>query len=120
MACLARRDNKYVVDGLFFSEYQCGGDNKGNRIGEEDEDGRTEIIIARTEYGQMVDFLKNNPYVSREQYMWEWTIPQIRLASYDYTHIKYLSEKEAGKKRSGVKVYDNPDKLMNDLGIPIF
>jgi len=66
----------------------------------------------------MVDFLKNNPYVSREQYIWEWTIPQIRLASYDYTHVNYLSEKEAKSKKA--KKYDNPDKLMNDLGIPIF
>ena len=66
----------------------------------------------------MVDFLKNNPYVSREQYIWEWTIPQIRLASYDYTHVNYLSEKEAKSKKD--KKYDNPDKLMNDLGIPIF
>lgn len=66
----------------------------------------------------MVDFLKNNPYVSREQYMWEWTVPQIRLASYDYTHVNYLSEKEVENKT--VKKYDNPDTLMNDLGIPIF
>ena len=66
----------------------------------------------------MADFLKNNPYVSREQYIWEWTIPQIRLASYDYTHVNYLSEKEAKNKKA--KKYDNPDTLMNDLGIPIF
>lgn len=50
--------------------------------------------------------------------MWEWTIPQIRLASYDYTHVNYLSEKEASRKKA--KKYDNPDTLMNDLGIPIF
>ena len=50
--------------------------------------------------------------------MWEWTVPQIRLASYDYTHVNYLSEKEAKSKKD--KKYDNPDKLMNDLGIPIF
>lgn len=70
----------------------------------------------------MVDFLKNNPYVSREQYMWEWTIPQIRLASYDYTHVNYLSEEEAksAKKAKNVKSYDNPQDLVNDLGIPIF
>lgn len=50
--------------------------------------------------------------------MWEWTVPQIRLASYDYTHVNYLSEKEAKSKKA--KKYDNPDTLMNDLGIPIF
>lgn len=50
--------------------------------------------------------------------MWKWTVPQIRLASYDYTHVNYLSEKEVENKK--VKKYDNPDTLMNDLGIPIF
>ena len=70
----------------------------------------------------MVDFLKANPYVTREQYMWEWTIPQIRLATYDYTHVNYLSEEEAKavKRASKVKSYDNPQDLVNDLGIPIF
>lgn len=66
----------------------------------------------------MVDFLKQNPYVTREQYMWEWTIPQIRLASYDYTHVNYLSDGEKGNNKS--KKYDDPDVLMNDLGIPVF
>lgn len=70
----------------------------------------------------MVDFLKQNPYVTREEYMWEWTIPQIRLASYDFTHVRYLSEEEAkaAKKANNVKSYDNPQDLVNDLGIPIF
>lgn len=67
----------------------------------------------------MVDFLKNNPYVSREQYMWEWTIPQIRLASYDFTHVKYLSDEEVKNKKKE-KRYDNPEDFVNDLGIPIF
>ena len=70
----------------------------------------------------MVDFLKNNPYVSKEQYMWEWTIPQIRLASYDYTHVNYLSEDEAKRKKVALKTitYDNPNDLVKDLGIPTF
>lgn len=70
----------------------------------------------------MVDFLKQNPYVTREEYMWEWTIPQIRLASYDFTHVRYLSEEEAkaAKKAKNVKSYDNPKDLVNDLGIQIF
>ena len=54
--------------------------------------------------------------------MWEWTVPQIRLASYDYTHVNYLSEEEAKavKKTKNVKSYDNPQDIVNDLGIPIF
>lgn len=70
----------------------------------------------------MVDFLKANPYVTREQYMWEWTIPQIKLATYDYTHVNYLSEEEAKMKNAKVVVYDDNQakNLKNDLGIPIF
>lgn len=67
----------------------------------------------------MVDFLRQNPYVTREEYLWEWTIPQIRLASYDFTHVRYLSDKEAGKRKKEEK-YDNPKDFVNDLGIPIF
>lgn len=63
----------------------------------------------------MIDFLKNNPYVTREEYLWEWTIPQIRLASYDFTHVRYLSEKEVEKKNA--KAYDNPEDFMRDLGL---
>ena len=65
----------------------------------------------------MVDFLKANPYVTREEYMWEWTVPQIKLASYDFTHVRYLSEKEA---KANEKCYDDPQDFVNDLGIPIF
>lgn len=100
--------------------YQCDCDDKGDGIGQEDEDGRTEIIISRTEYGQMVDFLRANPYVTREEYMWEWTIPQIRLASYDFTHVKYLSEKEVKKKNTTTKTINSAEDLINDLGFPIF
>ena len=122
MAWSVDRDNEYAVDGLFFSEYQRDCDDKGGRVGKKDEDGRTRIIIARTEYGQMVDFLRANPYVTREEYMWELTVPQAMLARYDYTHIEYLSEEEAKavKNASKVKSYDNPKDLVNDLGIPIF
>ena len=68
----------------------------------------------------MVDFLKANPYVTREEYMWEWTVPQIRLASYDFTHVKYLSEKEIEERKKHSTTYDNPIDFVNDLGIPIF
>ena len=68
----------------------------------------------------MVDFLRANPYVTREEYMWEWTIPQIRLASYDFTHVKYLSEKEAKKKNKTTKTINSAEDLINDLGFPIF
>lgn len=73
----------------------------------------------------MIDFLKANPYVTRDEYMWEWTIPQIRLSSYDFTHVKYLSEKEVekkgkSKKSKNTKTINSAEDLMNDLGFPIF
>lgn len=67
----------------------------------------------------MVDFLKQNPYVTRDEYMWDWSVPQIKLASYDFTHVRYLSEEEA--KMRNAKVCDLDDgNIKNDLGIPIF
>lgn len=70
----------------------------------------------------MVDFLKSNPYISRDEYMWEWTIPQLQLAANDFTHVRYLSDKEIKrrKKFAKTKKYDNPQDLINDLNIPIF
>lgn len=66
----------------------------------------------------MIDFLKNNPSVTKEEYLWEWTVPQIKLASYDFTHIKYLSEKEKEKKKT--KVMNSAEDILNDLNMPIF
>lgn len=70
----------------------------------------------------MIDFLKNNPYVTREEYMWKWTIPQIQLASFDFTHVEYLSEKQAKieKQRKNTVRVDNPLAFANEFGIPIF
>lgn len=64
----------------------------------------------------MMDFLKNFPFVSKEEYMWEWTIPQIKLASSDSTRVKYLSDKEREMRKA--KRIDGSN-LTNDLGIPI-
>lgn len=66
----------------------------------------------------MVDFLKANPYVTREEYMWEWSVPQIKLASFDFTHVKYLSDEEAEMKNA--KEYDLEDGDGSKLGIPTF
>lgn len=70
----------------------------------------------------MIDFLRANPYVSREDYLWKWTVPQIKLASYDYSHVEYLSEEQAEaekKKNNSVRV-DDVMGFMTDLGIPVF
>lgn len=63
----------------------------------------------------MTDFLKAMPSVTREEYMWEWTIPQIKLAMYDYTHVEYHTDEETKKEEVQQSVTD----FVNDLGIPI-
>ncbi len=65
----------------------------------------------------MVDFLKNNPYVSLEDYIWKINPCLIRLMSIDNTRVHYLSDKD--KKRKKTTIIDGSN-FTNDLGIPIF
>lgn len=66
----------------------------------------------------MMDFLKAFPCVSKEEYLWEWSSTQTRLAMYDNSHIVYLSEKQSEIQKA--KNNDTNRALTNDLGIPIF
>ena len=45
----------------------------------------------------MMDFLKAYPNVSRHEYLWEWTIPQIVIAMHDATRIDYSKKKYPNK-----------------------
>ena len=54
-----------------------------------------------------------------EDYMWKWTIPQIRLASADNTRVLYLSESQA-EMRKAKKYSGNNIEELNDLGVIIF
>lgn len=75
----------------------------------------------------MIDFLRSNTWCSQEEYKWGMTVPQVRLASMDFTHIEYLSDEE--KKSGGggntnlnnATVINGAEDLNNlsDLGIPI-
>jgi hypothetical protein len=50
------------------------------------------------------------------------TVPQVRLASMDFTHIEYLSdnEKQNGSLQNAKVINGVEDlKNLNDLGIPI-
>lgn len=71
----------------------------------------------------MIDFLRTNPFVTKDDYQWAWSVPQIKLANSDFTHTKYLSEKQAkaywAKHRPTEKTYDDPEKFINDLGLPM-
>ena len=64
-----------------------------------------------------MDFLKNNPFVSLEDYKWNLNPRMIRIMSVDSTRVHYLSEKEAKKKKA--VVVNDANALMNDLGFPI-
>ena len=75
------------------------------------------MIYSVSEVGDMVDFLKANPFVSMEDYKWRLSVPMIKIMSMDKTHINYLSDKQIERRNS--KVIGNGAKL-NDLGLPIF
>lgn len=62
----------------------------------------------------MVDFLKANPFVTMEEYMWKMNPCLIKLMSIDNTRIEYRSNKK-------VTLVDgtNLNSLVNDLGTPI-
>lgn len=70
----------------------------------------------------MMDFLKAHPNVTRDEYMWEWTVPQIMLASYDFTHIVYLKDrKRKGRKGYGSgpkRTFESPQDFVNALNLP--
>lgn len=59
----------------------------------------------------MIDFLRANPWCSREEYTWRLTVPQVRLASFDFSHTDY-SHKEK-KTDNGVQVIESIEDLKN-------
>ena len=64
-----------------------------------------------------MDFLRQNPFVTKEEYMWKWTVPQIKLATYDYTRVQTLTDEEVEKQNA--TVINSAEELMNDLGVNI-
>jgi len=71
----------------------------------------------------MMDFLKAFPFMSVEQYLWQYTCPQIEIMRADNTHIRHLSEKQI-KMRKAVHIggeygYDT-GSMTTDLGTPVF
>lgn len=59
----------------------------------------------------MVDFLKANPFVSMNDYMYKLSIAKIQLMSSDFTHVEYLTEKQAERK----KELSRPVKTLSDF-----
>jgi len=74
----------------------------------------------------MVDFLRSNPWCSRDEYLWGMTVGQVRLASFDFSHVEYLPDKKrkGGKKMSAgqwlmSQGLSDDEKNTNDLGVAI-
>ncbi len=73
----------------------------------------------------MIDFLRSNPWCSKEEYMWGMSVAQVKLASYDFSHVEYLNDKaaKAAEEDKNFKTVvlsdDNSAALLNDLGKPI-
>lgn len=74
-----------------------------------------------SEIGDMVDFLKANPFMTMEDYLWKYSIPMIKIMGMDNSHVNYLSESQAANR--GVKTVDvnhmSVEELNNDLGTKI-
>lgn len=66
----------------------------------------------------MVDFLKQFPFVTMEEYKWGLSVPMIRIMAVDNTRVHYLTEKQAERrKRNSTQINGKED--MTDLGIPM-
>lgn len=69
----------------------------------------------------MVDFLKANPFMTMDDYLWKYSIPMIKIMGMDNTHVNYLTEKQVeDRKFRTVDVNGKSIKqLNNDLGTAI-
>jgi hypothetical protein len=76
--------------------------------------------------GAMCDFLKNFPFMSSEDYMWKYSIPMLRIMSYDATRVIYLTKNQQKEYKAWLmshrpdKAFENPESFLNDLGLPVF
>lgn len=88
------------------------------------------MVYATTEIGEITDYLKANPYLSREEVMWGMSVPYLKISTYDTTHVVYLSEKQAKEykqeqrkanaKKKSAGITDDPEEFARALGIPSF
>ena len=70
----------------------------------------------------MIDFLRSNTWCSREEYLWELTVPQVQLSSIDFSHVNYnkrKSDRKHGHKRTKSISTGDMLKNMTDNGTPI-
>ena len=68
----------------------------------------------------MVDFLKQFPFVTMDDYKWKLSVPMIRLITADNTRVRYLTERQAEeRKKRGRSTHLSGKDDMTDLGIPM-
>lgn len=70
----------------------------------------------------MIDFLRSNTWCTREEYMWGMTVAQVRLSSFDFSHIEYLKKSDEPESLRNAEKIDSAEDMLNgmaDLGIPI-
>lgn len=64
----------------------------------------------------MTDFLKANPFISMNDYLYKLSIAKTTLIANDFTHIQYLSEKQIEKmKEQKAPVISSAQDLMSFL-----
>ena len=68
-----------------------------------------------------MDFLKANPFMTMEDYLWKYSIPMLKIMGMDNSHVNYLSEKQAQNRKFKTVDINGKDvkELNNDLGVKI-
>ena len=69
----------------------------------------------------MVDFLKANPFMTMDDYLWKYSIPMIKIMGMDNTHVNYLTEKQVEDRNFRTVDVNGKSvqQLNNDLGTAI-
>lgn len=68
----------------------------------------------------MLDFLRENPWCSQQQYQWQLSIAQIRLMSADFSRIEYLDKEKVQQEANTIRIDSAADlSALAALGIPV-
>lgn len=82
------------------------------------------MVYASSVVGNAMDFIKQYPSMTFDDYFWRYSAPMIRIMSSDGTYSTMLSEKQAkaywAKHPKKGKIYNDASSFCNDLGMPIF
>lgn len=69
----------------------------------------------------MADILKALPFLTVEDYLWNYSAPFIQLMAYDQSRVKYLSQKEIERRKKEKENERNrvasPEDIIKRLGM---